>query len=73
VQNAVVRADSIVGIPWGSTPAGSRVAVARAQVDRIDVGETDRDKTGALIFGIVVVTLGGAYLILYEAFHHLNT
>jgi hypothetical protein len=58
VRNATVRADSIVGVPWGSAPLGSRVAVARTQVERVDVGETDELRTTGLVVGVLVVALG---------------
>jgi hypothetical protein len=58
VREAVVSADSIVGVPWGSVPAGSRFAVPRTRVERVDVGETDPIKTTRLVFGLAVVVVG---------------
>ena len=58
VREAVVSADSIVGVPWGSVPKGARIAVARAQVERLDVGETNQVRTVFLLLGILGVTLG---------------
>jgi hypothetical protein len=58
VKNAVIRPDSIVGLPWGGGPVGSRIAVACEQVERVDVGETDDLKTTGLVFGLVAVVFG---------------
>jgi hypothetical protein len=58
VKNAVVRPDSIVGLPWGGGPVGSRIAVACEQVERVDVGETDELKTTGLVLGLVAVVVG---------------
>src|SRR5215831_2632797 len=55
VKEAVVSADSVLGVPWGSVPKGSRVAVPRAQVERVDVGEVDANRTTGLIFVILAV------------------
>ena len=57
VRNAVVRSDSIVGFAWGG--GQDRIAVARSQVERFDIGETSEGKTFALVFGLIVVVLGG--------------
>jgi hypothetical protein len=59
VREAVVRADSITGVPWGSAPRGARIAVARTQVERVDVGQTDEIRTTGLLVGIVALALGG--------------
>ena len=58
MRNAVVGPDSIVGLPWGGGPVGSRIAVARAQVERVEVGETDELKTTGLVVGIVAAVVG---------------
>jgi len=58
VRHAVVQADSIVGDPWGGGPAGSRISVALRQVDRIEVGETDENKTAFLVVGILLGIVG---------------
>jgi hypothetical protein len=58
VRKAVVSADSIVGIPWGSAPEGSRIAVARTKVERVDVGETDQLRTTGLLLGILAIPVG---------------
>lgn len=70
VRNAVVQPDSIIGAPWGGASAGARIAVARAQVERIDVGETDEEKTTWLAIGLVIVTVGGSAWLLVYAFRH---
>jgi len=70
VREAVVGSDSIVGLPWGDAPAGSRVAVARAQVERIEVGKTDKLRTAGVIVGIVLGVLGGlAWLVVSSPWH----
>ena len=63
VREAVVSEDSIVGAPWGGGVAGSRVAVARAHVDRIEIGEKDALRTTGLVLGIVVAAVGALVLL----------
>jgi hypothetical protein len=58
VREAVVSADSIAGTPWGSVPKGSKVSVARAQVERVEVGELDPLRTSGLILVILAVPVG---------------
>jgi hypothetical protein len=57
-REAVVSADSIVGLPWGSAQKVERVSVARAQVEQVDVGETDPIRTTYLILGIFAAAVG---------------
>ena len=69
VREAEVSADSIVGIPWGSAPRGSRIAVARTQVERVDVGETDELRTTGLVVGIVAIVLGAFAWLAVAPYH----
>jgi len=58
VRDAVVRTDSIVGVRWGSTP-GLQIAVARTEVERIEVAKMDELRTVGLIVSLaIVVRLG---------------
>ena len=69
VQAAVVRADSIIGVRWGSATPGLRMAVALTQVERTEVARTDRTGTALLIFGLVIVgyvALMGLALLAYS-------
>lgn len=59
VQGAVVRTDSIIGVRWGSTTPGLRMAVALTQVERTEVARTDRTGTALLIY---VASMGLALL-----------
>ena len=69
VREAVVQADSIVGVPWGSAPRGSRIAVARTQVERVDVGEADELRTTGLVVGIVAIVLGACAWLAVAPYH----
>ena len=55
VRNAVVRADSIVGLQAGNTPPGLQIAVARAEVDRVEIARIDGPRTAALVVGLVIL------------------
>src|SRR5262245_26199844 len=66
VRDAVVRTDSIVGIRSGSMPP-LPVAVALAQVQRVEVAETDRRRNATVLINVGILALAAFALVFLVA------
>ena len=72
VRDAVVRADSVVGVRSGSMPPAP-IVMALTQVEHVEVAETDTFKTAAVIVGGAILGLAAVAVAFVWAYAHVGT